>query len=49
LLSPEWWEITEAVALLFGYAAMALQAGTASYAGLAPAWDALARLPRRVL
>ncbi|GAB3582255.1 hypothetical protein [Hymenobacter daeguensis] len=49
LLSAEWWEVTAAVALLFGYAAMALQAGAAPYAGLSPAWDALARPPRRML
>jgi hypothetical protein len=49
LLSAEWWEIAAAVALLFGYVSMALQAGPAPYAGLSPAWDALARPPRRVL
>ncbi|MBO2009886.1 hypothetical protein J4E00_12560 [Siccationidurans soli] len=49
LLSPEWWEVAAAVTLLFGYVGMALQAGTAPYAGLSPAWDALARPPRRVL
>ena len=49
LLSSVWWEITAAVALLFGYVGMALQAGTVPYTGLSPAWDALARPPRRVL
>jgi hypothetical protein len=49
LLSPDWWGITAAVVLLFGYVALALQAGSAPYAGLSPAWDRLARPPRRVL
>jgi hypothetical protein len=49
LLSPEWWGLTAAVALLFGYAALALQTGKTSYAGLSPAWDRLAHPPRRVL
>ncbi|TDN38682.1 hypothetical protein A8B98_22485 [Hymenobacter sp. UV11] len=49
LLSPEWWGITAAVALLFAYVALALQAGKAPNTGLAPAWDRLARPPRRLL
>ncbi|GAA4354070.1 hypothetical protein GCM10023185_15370 [Hymenobacter saemangeumensis] len=49
LLSPEWWEITAAVLLLFVYVALALQVGSAPYAGLSSAWDRVARPPRRVL
>jgi hypothetical protein len=49
LLSLEWWEVAAAVVGLFGYAGMALQAGSTPYAGLSPAWDKLARPPRRVL
>lgn len=49
LLSPEWLEIAAAVVLLFGYVALALRGGGAPYAGLSPAWDMLARPPRRQL
>jgi hypothetical protein len=49
LLSPEWWESSAAVALLFGYVWLALAQDDASFTGLSPAWNALARPPRRVL
>ncbi|MDO7874772.1 hypothetical protein Q5H93_08520 [Hymenobacter sp. ASUV-10] len=49
LLSPEWWGLTAAVALLFGYVALALQAKNTPATDLSPAWDRLARPPRRVL
>ncbi|WP_188816450.1 hypothetical protein, partial [Hymenobacter cavernae] len=48
LLRPEWWAITVAVASLFGYVTLALQAENTPYAGLSPTWDRLARPPRRV-
>ena len=49
ILSPEWWEISAAVVLLFAYVGMALRLGSTQFTGLSPAWDALARPPRRVL
>jgi hypothetical protein len=49
LLRPEWWALAAAVALLFGYVALALRAGAADLEGLSPAWDTLARPPRRRL
>jgi uncharacterized small protein (DUF1192 family) len=49
ILRPEWWALAAAVALLFGYVALALRAGAATIEGLSPAWDALARPARRQL
>ncbi|MDO7850603.1 hypothetical protein [Hymenobacter convexus] len=49
LLSTEWWEITAAVLLLFGYVWQALTQGEKAFRGLSPAWDILARPPRRAL
>ncbi|MVN76287.1 hypothetical protein GO988_08115 [Hymenobacter sp. HMF4947] len=49
LLSPEWWALTTAVALLFGYVGLALRVGNEPYADLSPAWNALAQLPQRQL
>lgn len=49
LLSPDWWGLTAAVAVLFGYVSLALQARNTPATGLSPAWDRLARPPRRVL
>ena len=49
LLSPAWWEIAAAVGLLFGYAWLALAPAQLPETGLPPAWEALARPPRRVL
>jgi hypothetical protein len=46
LLSAEWWALAAAVGLLFGYVGLALRQGQAPFAGLAPAWQALA-LPGR--
>ncbi|GAA4048476.1 hypothetical protein GCM10022409_38620 [Hymenobacter glaciei] len=46
ILNPEWWEITVAVCLLFGYVWQALAGPALPVAGLSPAWAALAR-PRR--
>jgi hypothetical protein len=46
LLSADWWALTAAVALLFGYVALALRQGNALFAGLSPAWNILA-LPAR--
>ncbi|MDO7844904.1 hypothetical protein Q5H92_00935 [Hymenobacter sp. M29] len=49
LLSAEWWEITTAVVLLFGYVWQALTQGEKAFRGLSPAWDILARTPHRAL
>ena len=49
LLRPEWWALVAAVALLFAYLTLTLREGAAALEGLSPAWDALARLPRRQL
>lgn len=49
LLSADWWAVASAVALLFGYVALALQVGNAPLAGLSPAWRALAQPARRWL
>ncbi len=49
LLSADWWAVASAVALLFGYVALALQVGNAPLAGLSPAWRALAQPARRPL
>ena len=46
LLSPEWWALSAAVLLLFGYVALALRQGTALFDCLSPAWRSLA-LPAR--
>ena len=46
LLSADWWMLTAAVLLLFGYVALALRQGAAPFAQLSPAWRALA-LPTR--
>lgn len=48
LLSFDWWGISAAVALLFTYIALALQAVNPP-AGLSPAWERLIHPPRRVL
>ncbi|MBF9141785.1 DUF2339 domain-containing protein [Hymenobacter properus] len=49
LLSAQWWELTAAVVLLFGYVWLALTQGDKAFRGLSPAWDILARPPRRAL
>ena len=49
ILTPAWWEITAAVCLLFGYVWQSLANDQIPFAGLSPAWDMLARPPRRVL
>ncbi|MGI4867139.1 MAG: hypothetical protein ACRYFZ_24695 [Janthinobacterium lividum] len=49
LLSAEWWGLTAAVGLLFGYVGLALRQGNAPFAGLSPAWQALALPGRRQL
>ena len=49
LLSAAWGEVTAAVVGLFGYVWLALAQGEGPFAGLSPAWDGLARPPRRVL
>ncbi len=49
LLSADWWAVASAVALLFGYVALALQVGNAPLANLSPAWRALAQPTRRPL
>jgi hypothetical protein len=49
LLSADWWAVASAVALLFGYVALALQVGNAPLAGLSPAWRVLAQPARRWL
>ncbi|MGI4869981.1 MAG: hypothetical protein ACRYFX_02250 [Janthinobacterium lividum] len=49
LLTPEWWALTAAVALLFGYVGLALQVGNVPFASLSPAWAELARPGRRQL
>jgi hypothetical protein len=49
LLSADWWAVASAVALLFGYVALALQVGNAPLASLSPAWNALAQPARRPL
>jgi hypothetical protein len=46
LLSADWWALTGAVVLLFGYVALALRQGNALFAQLSPAWNILA-LPGR--
>jgi hypothetical protein len=46
LLSADWWALTAAVVLLFGYVALALRQGNALFARLSPAWSILA-LPAR--
>ena len=49
ILSPEWWEITSAVGLPFGYGWQALAGPELPVAGLSAAWAALARPRRRAL
>ncbi|WP_460502299.1 hypothetical protein, partial [Hymenobacter agri] len=49
LLRPDWWATATAVALLFGYVAVALRANQLAHTGLSPAWNWLGRPPRRVL
>jgi hypothetical protein len=49
LLSADWWALTSAVLLLFGYVALALRQGTAPFAQLALAWNILALPDRRPL
>lgn len=49
LLRPEWWALAAAVALLFGYVALALREDAATIEGLSPAWDIMARPSRRRL
>jgi hypothetical protein len=49
LLSADWWALTSAVLLLFGYVALALRQGTAPFEQLAPAWNILALPDRRPL
>jgi hypothetical protein len=46
LLSADWWALTAAVLLLFGYVALALRQGNALFARLSPAWHMLV-LPGR--
>ena len=49
ILSLEWWGITAAVGLLFGYVWQALAGPERPVAGLSPTWAALARPRRRSL
>jgi hypothetical protein len=46
LLSADWWALTAAVLLLFGYVTLALRQSQALFAQLSPAWGILA-LPAR--
>ena len=46
LLGADWWALTAAVLLLFGYVALALRQGQAPFTQLSPAWRILA-LPAR--
>ncbi len=49
LLSAEWWGLSAAIVLLFGYVGLALRQGNAPFAVLSPAWQALALPGRRQL
>ena len=49
LLRPDWWAITAAVGLLFGYVGLGLRVGNAPFADLPSAWAPLARPTRRQL
>lgn len=49
ILRPDWWALTTATALLFGYVGLALRERGLVIEGLSPAWDALARPTRHLL